>query len=38
MLRKAGVDRETIQEAFKIAAVVEAVGVTLDAEAVLAEQ
>jgi alkyl hydroperoxide reductase subunit D len=36
-LRRAGVDRETIQEAFKIAAVIQAVGVTLDAEAVLAE-
>ncbi|MEW1723553.1 alkyl hydroperoxide reductase [Streptomyces sp. NPDC093109] len=37
VLRGAGVDRETIQEAFKIAAVVTAVGRTLDAEAVLAE-
>ncbi|MCZ9342914.1 alkyl hydroperoxide reductase [Streptomyces sp. TRM76130] len=37
VLRKAGLDRETIQEAFKIAAVVQAVGATLDAEAVLAE-
>ncbi|MFB4194941.1 alkyl hydroperoxide reductase [Streptomyces carpaticus] len=36
VLRKAGVDRETIQEAFKIAAVVQAVGTTLDAEAALA--
>lgn len=36
-LRRAGVDRETIQEAFKIASVVQAVGTTLDAEAVLAE-
>ncbi|WP_369266883.1 alkyl hydroperoxide reductase [Streptomyces harbinensis] len=36
VLRKAGVDRETIQEAFKIAAVVQAVGTTLDAEATLA--
>ncbi|WP_369204274.1 alkyl hydroperoxide reductase [Streptomyces sp. PU-14G] len=35
VLRKAGVDRETIQEAFKIAAVVQAVGATLDAEAAL---
>ncbi|GAA2719783.1 MULTISPECIES: alkyl hydroperoxide reductase [Streptomyces] len=35
VLRKAGVDRETIQEAFKIAAVLQAVGATLDAEAVL---
>ena len=38
VLRKAGVDRETIQEAVKIASVIQAVGVTLDAEAVLAEQ
>ncbi|GLX51497.1 alkyl hydroperoxide reductase AhpD [Streptomyces hygroscopicus subsp. hygroscopicus] len=37
VLRKAGVERDTIQEAFKIAAVVQAVGATLDAEAVLAE-
>lgn len=36
-LRKAGVDRGTVQEAFKIASVVQAVGTTLDAEAVLAE-
>ncbi|MFI6286995.1 alkyl hydroperoxide reductase [Streptomyces sp. NPDC051018] len=36
VLRKAGLDRETIQEAFKIAAVVQAVGATLDAEAALA--
>jgi alkyl hydroperoxide reductase subunit D len=35
VLRKAGVDRETIQEAFKIAAVLQAVGATLDAEAVI---
>ncbi|RAJ71601.1 alkyl hydroperoxide reductase subunit D [Streptomyces sp. Amel2xB2] len=35
VLRKAGVDRETVQEAFKIAAVVQAVGTTLDAEAQL---
>ncbi|MBV2357689.1 carboxymuconolactone decarboxylase family protein [Streptomyces sp. J2-1] len=34
-LRAAGVDREVVQEAFKIAAVVQAAGVTLDAEAVL---
>lgn len=34
-LRKAGVPRETVQEAFKIAAVVQAVGTTLDAEAVI---
>ncbi|TPQ22264.1 alkyl hydroperoxide reductase [Streptomyces sporangiiformans] len=37
VLRRAGVERETIQEAFKIAAVLLAVGVTLDAEAILAE-
>ncbi|MEE1804259.1 MULTISPECIES: alkyl hydroperoxide reductase [unclassified Streptomyces] len=37
VLRTAGVDRETVQEAFKIAAVIQAVGTTLDAEAVLAE-
>ncbi len=37
VLRKAGVDRETVQEAVKIAAVVQAVGSTLDAEAVLAD-
>jgi alkyl hydroperoxide reductase subunit D len=37
VLRKAGLDRETIQEAFKIAAVLQAVGATLDAEAVLDE-
>ncbi|MEU3189275.1 alkyl hydroperoxide reductase [Streptomyces sp. NPDC006992] len=36
VLRKAGVDRETIQEAFKIAAVLQAVGATLDAEEQLA--
>ncbi|MPY61364.1 alkyl hydroperoxide reductase [Streptomyces spongiae] len=36
-LRRAGVDRETVQEAFRIASVVQAVAVTLDAEAVLAE-
>ena len=35
VLRKADVSRETIQEAFKIAAVVQAVGTTLDAEASL---
>ncbi|WP_265805827.1 hypothetical protein [Wenjunlia tyrosinilytica] len=35
MPRKAGVRRETLQEAFKIASVVRAVGITLDAEAVL---
>lgn len=32
VLRKAGVDRETIQEAVKVASVIQAVGVTLDAE------
>ncbi|MEV7087324.1 alkyl hydroperoxide reductase [Streptomyces sp. NPDC093085] len=37
VLRSAGIDRETVQEAFKIAAVIQAVGTTLDAEAVLAE-
>ncbi|WKX72311.1 alkyl hydroperoxide reductase [Streptomyces sp. XD-27] len=37
VLRKADVSRETVQEAFKIAAVLQAVGATLDAEAVLAE-
>ncbi len=37
VLRKAGVDRETIQEAVKIAAVIQAVGTTLDAEAVLTD-
>ncbi|MDK1476586.1 alkyl hydroperoxide reductase [Streptomyces sp. 549] len=37
VLRKAGLDRETIQEAFKIAAVLQAVAATLDAEAVLAQ-
>jgi lipoyl-dependent peroxiredoxin subunit D len=36
VLRKAGMDRETIQEAVKIAAVIQAVGTTLDAEAALA--
>lgn len=36
VLRKAGVDRETVQEAFKIASVIQAVAVTLDAEAALA--
>ncbi|MFD3451790.1 carboxymuconolactone decarboxylase family protein [Streptomyces sp. NPDC058691] len=36
VLRAAGVERETVQEAFKIAAVVQAVATTLDAEAVLA--
>ena len=37
VLRKAGVEREVVQEAFKIAAVVQAVAATLDAEAALAE-
>ena len=37
VLRKAGVDREVVQEAFKIASVIQAVGVTLDAEAILSE-
>ncbi|MFI2303994.1 alkyl hydroperoxide reductase [Actinacidiphila glaucinigra] len=37
VLRKTGVERETVQEAFKIAAVVQAVAATLDAEAVLAD-
>jgi alkyl hydroperoxide reductase subunit D len=36
VLRKAGLEREFVQEAFKIAAVVEAVAVVLDAEAALA--
>jgi alkyl hydroperoxide reductase subunit D len=36
-LRKAGVDRETVQEAFRIASVVQAVAVTLEADTVLAE-
>ncbi|MET8974653.1 alkyl hydroperoxide reductase [Streptomyces sp. NPDC004539] len=35
VLRKAGVDREVIQEAFKIASVIQAVGVTLEAEEIL---
>ncbi|MEU1181645.1 carboxymuconolactone decarboxylase family protein [Streptomyces sp. NPDC005820] len=34
-LRTAGVGREVVQEAFRIASVVQAVGVTLEAEAVL---
>jgi lipoyl-dependent peroxiredoxin subunit D len=37
VLRKAGLGRETIQEAFKIAAVVQAVASTLEAEAQLAD-
>ncbi|MGJ5833104.1 alkyl hydroperoxide reductase [Streptomyces ossamyceticus] len=37
ILRKAGVDRETVQEAFKIASVIEAVGVTLEAESILCD-
>ncbi|MCX2969117.1 MULTISPECIES: alkyl hydroperoxide reductase [Streptomyces] len=36
VLRKAGVDRETVQEAVKIASVLQAVATTLDAEAALA--
>ncbi|MFD8590529.1 alkyl hydroperoxide reductase [Streptomyces sp. NPDC059637] len=36
VLRKAGVERDVIHEAFKIAAVIQAVGATLDAEGVLA--
>jgi alkyl hydroperoxide reductase subunit D len=36
VLRKADVSREVVQEAFKIASVIQAVGVTLDAEAALA--
>ncbi|NLU66617.1 alkyl hydroperoxide reductase [Streptomyces sp. HNM0574] len=36
VLRKAGVDRDTIQEAFKIASVIQAVGATLESEAQLA--
>ena len=36
-LRKAGVGRETVQEAFRIASVIHGVSVTLDAEAVLSE-
>lgn len=35
VLRNAGVDRETVQEAARIAAVLQAVATTLDAEAVL---
>jgi alkyl hydroperoxide reductase subunit D len=37
VLRKAGVEREVVQEAFKIASVIQAVGTTLETEAVLAE-
>lgn len=37
VLRRAGVGREVIQEAFRIASVVQAVGVTLEAEAVLGD-
>jgi alkyl hydroperoxide reductase subunit D len=36
VLRKAGVERETVQAAFRIAAVLQAVGVTLEAEARIA--
>lgn len=35
VVRKGDVDRETIQEAFKIAAVIQAVGATLEAEAAM---
>ncbi|MEU3978673.1 alkyl hydroperoxide reductase [Streptomyces sp. NPDC026672] len=37
VLRRAGVDRETVQEAFKIASVIQAAASTLEAEAVLAD-
>lgn len=37
-LRRAGVGREVVQEGFKIASVIQAVAVTLDAEAVLSER
>ncbi|WP_367321058.1 alkyl hydroperoxide reductase [Streptomyces sp. HUAS ZL42] len=37
VLRGAGVSREVVQEAFKIASVIQAVGVTVEGEAVLAE-
>ncbi|MGW0709028.1 carboxymuconolactone decarboxylase family protein [Streptomyces sp. NPDC002643] len=37
-LRKAGVGREIVQEALRVAAVVQAVSVTLDAEAVFSEK
>ncbi|MDX2601056.1 carboxymuconolactone decarboxylase family protein [Streptomyces caniscabiei] len=37
VLREAGVSRETVQEAFRVASVVQAVGVTVEAEAVLSE-
>ncbi|WP_200304311.1 alkyl hydroperoxide reductase [Streptomyces adelaidensis] len=37
VLRKAGVGRELVQEAFRIASVIQAVGVTLEAEAVLGD-
>ena len=37
VLRKAGVDREVVQDAFKIASVIHAVGVTLEAEAILCD-
>ncbi|NUP31849.1 MAG: alkyl hydroperoxide reductase, partial [Streptomycetaceae bacterium] len=35
VLRKEGLPRETVQEAIKIAAVINAVGATLEAEAVI---
>ncbi len=37
VLRKAGVGREVVQEAFKIASVIQAVGVTLEAEEILGD-
>ncbi|MGW0845390.1 carboxymuconolactone decarboxylase family protein [Streptomyces sp. NPDC002787] len=37
VLRAAGVGREAVQEAFRVASVVRAVGVTLEAEAILSE-
>ncbi|MFF7392227.1 carboxymuconolactone decarboxylase family protein [Streptomyces scabiei] len=37
VLRKAGVSRETVQEAFRVASVVQAVGVTVEAESILCE-
>ncbi|WP_217182364.1 carboxymuconolactone decarboxylase family protein [Streptomyces sp. AC495_CC817] len=37
VLRAAGVSRETVQEAFRVASVVQAVGVTVEAESILCE-
>ncbi|MFM9585799.1 carboxymuconolactone decarboxylase family protein [Streptomyces caniscabiei] len=37
VLREAGVSRETVQEAFRVASVVQAVGVTVEAESILRE-